>query len=309
MVSLVEPRGPGVTPFLLTETHGILARPENEPIASSLTHGWCSVLASIQREQPYEASYDACRDHLIILHLDGQAQVDRWVGPSRESRLISPGGLFMVPCDMNFRVRLNDPLTTMHFYLRDCIVREVAAELGFADPGRVELLPRIGETDPLIERLLLSVRDELLFGASDSQTYVDQIARMTAARLIRGHSATSARAVEHVAKTGDDQRKVSQVAEFVQSNLHRSIRLDDMAGVLGISVTQLMVLFRRVLGQSPHRFVINLRIVRARHLLATSLMPACEIALACGFSHQEHMIRLFRREIGLTPAAYRRSIS
>jgi AraC family transcriptional regulator len=82
-----------------------------------------------------------------------------------------------------------------------------------------------------------------------------------------------------------------------------------MARVLDISVSQLMVLFRRVLGQSPHRFLINLRIVRARHLLATSTMAAAEIALACGFSHQEHMIRIFRREIGLTPAAYRRSIS
>jgi AraC family transcriptional regulator len=33
-----------------------------------------------------------------------------------------------------------------------------------------------------------------------------------------------------------------------------------------------------------------------------------EIALACGFTHQEHMTRLFRRAVGMTPAAYRRSV-
>ena len=104
-------------------------RPENEPIASSMARGWRSVLASIQRERPYEESYNACPDHLIILHLDSQVKVDRWVGSARDSRLISPGGLFVVPGGMNFRVRLNDPLTTAHFYLRASIVREVSAEL------------------------------------------------------------------------------------------------------------------------------------------------------------------------------------
>lgn len=295
--------------FGVQETHGILLREENRSLASSEGLGWRSVFTSIQREQPYEDSYDPRPDHLIILHLDNYVRVDRWLGVSRESRMIAPGGTFMVPGGMDFRVRLNDPLRTIHFYLRHSVLAEVAQELCRGDPDRLELLPRIGEADPLIERLILSVRDELLAANALGEAYVDYVARMMAARLIRNHSADTMRVRPELAAPSDLQRRVGRATEFVQSQLHRSIRLDELAGAVDLSVSQLASLFRRALGQPPHRFIINLRVARARELLATSDLPLAEIALACGFSHQEHMTRIFRREIGLTPAAYRRSIA
>jgi AraC family transcriptional regulator len=295
--------------FGLQETHGILLREENRFLASSDGLGWRSVFASIQREQPYEDSYSERPDHLIILHLDGYVRVDRWVGVSRESRMIAPGGTFMVPGGMDFRVRLNDPLSTMHFYLRRSVLAEVAEDLYKGDPDRVEFLPRIGEADPLIERLILSVRDELLSANPFGETYVDYAARMVAARLIRNHSSDETRVRLELSAPSDMQRRIARVTEFAQSQLHRSMQLEELAGVVDLSVSQLSTLFRKGLGQPPHRFIINLRVARARELLATSNLPIVEIALACGFSHQEHMTRIFRREIGLTPAAYRRSIS
>ena len=295
--------------FGLAETHGILLREENQFLASSEGLGWQSVFTSVQREQPYEDAYQARPDHLIILHLDGYVRVDRWVGVSRESRMIAPGGTFIVPGGMDFRVRLNDPLSTVHFYLRRAVLAEVARDLCKGDPDRLEFLPRIGDADPLIERLILSVRDELLGANAFSQTYIDYVARLVAARLIRGHSSDEARIHMELAAPSDMQRKVARVTDFVRSQLHRSIELADIAAAADLSVSQLTSLFRKALGQPPHRFLINLRVARARELLATSPLPIAEIALACGFSHQEHMTRIFRREIGLTPAAYRRSIS
>ena len=295
--------------FAVRETHGILMREDNEYVAQSGSLGWESVFVSLQREKPYEDSYAACPDHLIILHLDGYVKVDRWVGVSRESRMIPPGGTFMVPGGMDFRVRLNDPLSTVHFYLRHTVLAEVSRELLKGDPERLELLPRIGDADPLIERLILSLRDELLAPSPFTETYVDYVARLIAARLIRNHSSEPAGIRLDMAAPSDVQRKIARVTEFVQSNLHRSLQLNDVAKVLDLSVVQLAGLFRKGLGQPPHRFILNLRVARARQLLATSDLPIAEIALACGFSHQEHMTRIFRREIGLTPAVYRRSIA
>jgi AraC family transcriptional regulator len=266
------------------------------------------VLASMQREQPYEASFAGCADHLVILHLDGQVKVDRWLGKSRESRLITAGGLFMIPSGMDFRVRLNDPLTTIHFYVRHSVIREVAQDLVAGDADHLELKARIGENDPLLERLILSLRDEILFGGDMGEAYVDHIARLAAARLIRSHSTRPERLRPGTFGTSDDQRRIARVTDFVQSNLARSIQLDDMAAAIDVSVSQLMSLFKRVLGQPPHRFLVNLRVSSARHLLASTNLPIAEIAGACGFAHQEHLTRLFRREIGLTPAAYRKSL-
>lgn len=295
--------------FRVEETHGILLREENETLASSSALGWRSVFTSVQREKPFEDAYKALPDHLIILHLDGYVRVDRWLGISRDSRMIAPGGTFMVPGGVDFRVRLNDPLSTAHFYIRRAVLEEVAQDLYKGDPDRLEFLPRIGEADPLIERLILSLRDEIQAPSAFGETLVDYTARLIGARLIRNHSANEAKVRLEVAAPSDLQRKIARVTEFVQSQLHRSLQLEDMAGVLDLSVSQLSALFRKGLGQPPHRFLLNLRVARARELLATTDLPIAEIALACGFSHQEHMTRMFRREIGVTPAAYRRSIS
>lgn len=295
-----------MTAFGIDETHGILRRPGNEFVAVSDRLNWSSVFASIQRERPYEDSFGARPDHLIILHLDGFVKVDRWVGVSRESRMIPPGGTFMVPGGMDFRVRLGDPLSTMHFYLRRQVIQEVARDLWKGDPERIEFLPRIGEVDPLIERIILDIREELLDPGSMGEAYVDHLARAAAARLIKSHTSDRSRVRPQVAAAGDGRRKIVQATEYVNAYMHRTIRLEELAVALDVSVSQLAALFKRTLGQPPHRFIMNLRVARAREMLVTTALPLTEIALACGFSHQEHMTRIFKRETGLTPAVYRR---
>jgi AraC family transcriptional regulator len=47
---------------------------------------------------------------------------------------------------------------------------------------------------------------------------------------------------------------------------------------------------------------------RARELLAADDMPIAQVAAAAGFSHQEHLTRVFGRQTGMTPGAYRRSL-
>ncbi len=91
-------------PFTVTETHGILLRPEHRIIAASDRLGWKSLYASMQREAPYAAAYAGVPDHLIILHLDDPVTVSRVLGKSWASRVIPPGGLFMLPGGVDFGV-------------------------------------------------------------------------------------------------------------------------------------------------------------------------------------------------------------
>ena len=89
-------------PFTVNDTHGILLRPEHRIIAASDRLGWKSLYASMQREAPYGAAYVGVPDHLIILHLDGPVTVSRVLGKSWASRIIPPGGLFMLPVGIDF---------------------------------------------------------------------------------------------------------------------------------------------------------------------------------------------------------------
>ncbi len=67
---------------------------------------------------------------------------------------------------------------------------------------------------------------------------------------------------------------------------------------------QLARAFRAAYGTSPHAYLIQLRLVRARRFLAAGMPPALAAA-ECGFADQSHLGRRFRRAYGLTPAAYR----
>jgi AraC family transcriptional regulator len=148
-------------PFTVSETHGIPLRPEHRIIAASDRLGWKSLYASMQREAPYEASYAGVPDHLVILHLDGPVTVSRILRKSWASRVIPPGGSFMLPGGADFGVRLGGDLSTLRLYVRQAVVEEVAIDLSSADQGNIALIPRLGDKDALIEHLALEVRDAL----------------------------------------------------------------------------------------------------------------------------------------------------
>ena len=293
----------------LDDTHGILRRPGIEIQAESAGLRWSSVFAAVQREMPYEQSFAAVSSHLIILHLDGCVKVDRWLDGRHDERVIVAGGTFVMPGGVDFRVRLGGPLSTVHLYLRDHILDEVARDLFSKQPDRIALAPLLRERDPLLERLILAIRDELLDPGLMGDGYVDCLARAAAARLVRTHAGAAALPVPTSGRYGHGNSKVLRANDYLNAHLHRAICLDELASVVDLSVSQTITLFKRTVGTPPHRFILTLRVARARDLLRAGKVSLAEIAFACGFSHQEHMTRVFRREMGVTPGAYRRSMS
>jgi AraC-like DNA-binding protein len=66
--------------------------------------------------------------------------------------------------------------------------------------------------------------------------------------------------------------------------------------------------FKVAFGLAPHAYLIQLRLSKARFLLAKG-DPLAEVAMKLGFADQSHMGRWFRRAYGLTPASYRKRCS
>ena len=79
-----------------------------------------------------------------------------------------------------------------------------------------------------------------------------------------------------------------------------------MARASGVSVSRLHALFREELDTTPHAWLLEQRLVKAREWLATTEAPIAEIALRAGFSEQSALTRALRKATGMTPAAYRR---
>ena len=297
---------PGVAVgFGVRDTHGILWQPANEVHAASDGLGWSSLYASTQREAPYQAHFGSVDDHLIILHLDGPVGVSRALGRSHAHRVIGPGGLFMLPGGLDFGVRLEGYLESLHLYLRQQIVEEVANDFGVKDAGKVELVPKLGVRDPMIEQLALNVRDVLTNKDPAAQMYVDYVARLLAAHLLRKHSSSCSTHVTP-AVGGLTRAQVERAIDYMETNLSEPLTLEDVAKASGLSPSHFARRFKSATGAPPHQYLIQMRVERAKRMLLQR-EPIVEIALACGFTHQEHLTRIFRRLTGVTPASYRRA--
>jgi AraC-like DNA-binding protein len=97
-----------------------------------------------------------------------------------------------------------------------------------------------------------------------------------------------------------------RVAEYVAKNLDSRIRNPDLAAVAGLSPSYFSRAFRGSFGMTGPAYVIKKRMQLAQELMLTTDEPLSQIALACGLSDQAQLCKMFHRELGLRPAAWRR---
>ncbi|TXL82040.1 helix-turn-helix transcriptional regulator [Vineibacter terrae] len=281
------------------ETHGILQQVGAQVSASSDGLGWTSAFASTQREQPFEARFHAHADCLMVLHRGGPVDMIYNTGRHAVSRHIPKGGVFFLPAGQECHVHLRGPLDTTHIYLRASLFERengpIAALTGLA--------PLLGERDPVLEHLAGAV-GTIIAEAAPSLA-VDPIATALAGRFIdmnfRQRPAEPRRRYQ---LTG---RQLRRVHDFVEANIGADIRLDAMARTCGVSPDHFLRTFKATAGVSPYQYVLTRRVERAKRLLTEEAGSSlADIAARCGFSHQEHLSRMFRRFTGSTPGRYRR---
>lgn len=96
--------------------------------------------------------------------------------------------------------------------------------------------------------------------------------------------------------------------DYLHDNLARDVGLQALATACGIDRYRLTRAFKAAYGLAPHAYLIQLRLARARRLLASGVSPA-DVAVTLGFADQSHLGRWFRRAYQLTPAHYRKRCS
>jgi AraC-like DNA-binding protein len=101
--------------------------------------------------------------------------------------------------------------------------------------------------------------------------------------------------------------RMRKACDFIDANLSSTLRISDLASNANLSHAHFTRAFNRSFGESPHAYIVRMRVQRAQTMLLTSVAPLQQIALDCGFSDQSHLSRLFTRLVGETPGAWRRA--
>jgi AraC-like DNA-binding protein len=106
-------------------------------------------------------------------------------------------------------------------------------------------------------------------------------------------------------KRGLSQGALQRIEEYIEAHLDSALDIDQLAAIVRMSSSHFTRSFHKSVGVTPHRYVIQNRVMRARELLATTNLPLTEIALTTGFSDQSHFSRRFHEIVGIPPGAFR----
>ncbi|MBY3243644.1 helix-turn-helix domain-containing protein [Rhizobium laguerreae] len=101
--------------------------------------------------------------------------------------------------------------------------------------------------------------------------------------------------------------QLRRATEFIEENCLRNIRLEELAGLTGLSQSHFSHAFKASTGIAPHQWQTNARLDRAKRLLVESENALTAIAAETGFADQAHFTRVFRKHVGITPANWKKA--
>lgn len=162
--------------------------------------------------------------------------------------------------------------------------------------------PRIGFCDPRINTLVRLLADDLENSMPGPQIYGEGLVTALTAALLQPRP------------DQEPQRKRGKLApyhlrksvDYIEQNCGRTIRLDELAQLTGLSQSYFCSAFRESTGMPPQQWQMKARVERAKNLLMDSDTPLASVALRVGFADQAHLTRVFRKIVGTTPGAWRK---
>ncbi len=159
----------------------------------------------------------------------------------------------------------------------------------------------LGTRDAFTEHVLLALADQARRGARASAP-AEGLGKALITHLAELRGAAAPAAPPSLSLPSPI---LGSVLEFVARHLDTPLSLERLASVAGMDLFRFARAFKQSTGSSPHRYILEARITRAKELLRDRSVPITEIALQTGFATPSHFSVTFRRITGVTPRAFR----
>lgn len=224
-------------------------------------------------------------------------------------KLVQPGTFSIYTAGSVAAVRLHAPAVGIACVFDDHLIHNLdeetsAGNLRSIADGLVAHDKRCF-TDGTLYRLVTALAEEARLGAHHGRMYVEEQVAAIADRLselIRTNG--SKRWLRYCL----DTRLLRRILDRVEAACGSDLDLESLAVESGYSKRHLLRVFRASTGKTPHQFILDLRLERARRLMLQQQLSMLDIALECGFANHAHFSRSFRQRLGVTPQFYRASL-
>ena len=277
-------------------------------LGSSHGRGWRGVLAERWQHSEGDLGEVMPRDTEVIVMLDGCLRVRRRGDGRLQQHHAVPGTVWLCPAGIREDLihLYGDIRESVHIYLPALPLSKAALEELDVDPARVRLRYDGGFRDPVIESIGRTMAAELQCSDPASGLLVETMATALGVYIVRNYSNLSATSVPLPAAKGAlEGTRLARVLAYVEAHLEREIRLEDLAREACLSAFHFARSFKAAMGMSPHAFLLQRRLERARNLLQGTALSLAEVASASGFCSQAHLSTCFKRGTGVSPGVFR----
>lgn len=158
------------------------------------------------------------------------------------------------------------------------------------------------EQDALIQGIVSALRAEVENGKIGGYLLIDSLKTTLAIHLLQSYCITKPKLSSYA--DGLSPAKQQQVTEYINEHLHQDIKLIELAAITQLSSYHFLRLFKQSMKITPHQYILQRRIEKAKYLLHKSELSIADIAIGVGFCDQSHFSRYFKRIVGVTPKQF-----
>ena len=281
----------------------------NNLLATSDGRDWCGIAAEKRRHSAGEIPEMIADRTVVCLALRGNsdAVIHRRGNGVRQATRAVTGAFWLCPRGVvEDQIRITAAIPEMlHLYLPQRPFDVLSRDEDFPDIDAATVNYDVGLQDPWITEVGRLAASELARETSSGRLLVETAALALAASLAHRHASVPSRRTVRKTHALDDKR-LARVIDFIEANLDADIGVDDLAGIACLSRFHFVRAFKAATGTSPHRYVGDRRLERAKTLLQLGHGSLTDLALTCRFSSQANFARAFRRAVGMTPGEFRR---
>ncbi|HEY9622531.1 MAG TPA: AraC family transcriptional regulator [Crinalium sp.] len=289
---------------MVNHTHPAL---DGHPILTSERSGWTGIFFHHYDHPAHQSPTHQWMQHIIGITGQGGHPVEseHQVEGKRLTCYCQPGEMLLIPAGVTYSSLWCDAGEFSLLGFCPQFLEQVAYES--VRMKQVELIPHIGVSDRLVQQIGLALKTDIEAKHPAGRMFGESLATGLVIHLLKQYSVWQPQSLSND-KGRLSEYQLQKVFKHIQDHLEQDIALSDIASVLNLSQYHFCRLFKQSTGLSPHQYLTQCRIDRAKQLLRATRLTITEIALAVGLNNHSSFTRLFRRYVGTPPTEFRASL-
>jgi AraC family transcriptional regulator len=201
------------------------------------------------------------------------------------------------------RVIMDSPVHHLMMYLPRATINAVAEQASLPRVENIRFEPGPSVRDEIFWELGQSLLPALRAPEQANRLFTDHVAMALALHAAYAYGGQS---LTRPIRGGLAPWQEKRAKEMILDDLSGNTSMGEIAAACGLSASYFARSFRKTTGVTPHTWLLRARVERAMVLLRQRDVMVSDVAAACGFANPSHFARVFMRQIGTSPTAWRR---